>query len=161
MRHEAQSPTFRSDEAELIASAVRRHQKAMDNRRLIFGDELFFDPAWFILLDLFAAAIERKATTISIACVASGAPPTTALRYVATLVKRGLVIRSQDKLDARKQLLTLSAGAMMGMLEWVTTNLLAMPLNRREISNAQLILDDWQLCLTKLLQSAGYTVLRP
>jgi hypothetical protein len=40
---------------------------------------LFADPAWDMLLDLYAAEIEEQPVSVTSACIAAAAPATTAL----------------------------------------------------------------------------------
>lgn len=84
----------------LIAQRRRRDQ--------ILGAELFGEPIWDMLLDLFANAQEDREVSISSLCIASGAPTTSALRYIAMLVDRDLLIRRQDSRDGRRILMELS-----------------------------------------------------
>lgn len=81
------------------------------SRRLrdgLFPPHLFGEPAWDILLDLFAAETEGKAVDVSSACVAAAVPQTTALRYVARLETAGLVRRTPVASDRRRSLLNLT-----------------------------------------------------
>jgi predicted transcriptional regulator len=55
---------------------------------------LFGEPAWDILLDLFASEAEGKSVSISSACLAAAVPMTTALRWVSRLEEEGLIERS-------------------------------------------------------------------
>jgi len=73
-----------------------------------FKNDLFGDPAWDILLDLFVQKSAGKRVSITSACIASGTPPTTGLRWVALLVEEGLVIREGDEVDRRRAFLRLS-----------------------------------------------------
>ncbi len=47
---------------------------------------LFGEPAWDILLDLFASEAEHIDVSVSSACLAAGVPATTAHRYLIELV---------------------------------------------------------------------------
>lgn len=84
----------------LLAQRRRREQ--------IFGTDLFGEPIWDMLLDLFASAREEREVSISSLCIASGAPTTSALRHIAALVDRGLLLRRQDARDGRRVLMELS-----------------------------------------------------
>lgn len=77
-------------------------------REQLLGEDLFGEPVWDILLDLFASAREGKEVSISSLCIASGAPTTSALRYITMLVDRGLLTRSKDVRDGRRILIDLS-----------------------------------------------------
>lgn len=84
----------------LLAQRRRREQ--------ILGADLFGEPIWDMFLDLFANAAEGRQVSVSSLCIASGAPTTTALRYIATLVDRGLLLRTHDARDGRRVLIELS-----------------------------------------------------
>lgn len=85
-----------------LASLARQLQKESAARDAVLPIDVFSDPAWHILLDLFAAEMEGKRISISSACIASGAPSTTALRYITMLVRRGAIERSKDQRDGRR-----------------------------------------------------------
>lgn len=77
-----------------------------------FGDDLFFDPAWSIMLELYVHYRQQTATSITSLCVAAKIPPSTGLRWVALLEKRGLVTREADPFDRRKSYARLTAEAI-------------------------------------------------
>lgn len=77
-------------------------------RKTYFPTDLLGEPCWDMLLDLAAARLEQKTISASSACIASGVPPTTALRWLNELEKRGLVIRIADKNDGRRSLVEIS-----------------------------------------------------
>lgn len=61
-------------------------------RDAFLGDgALFGEPAWDIMLDLFAAAEEGRPTTASTACTAAAVPASTGLRYLNSMIKLGLL----------------------------------------------------------------------
>jgi hypothetical protein len=72
------------------------------------GAELFADPAWDMLLDLFVQEVRGRSIDISSLCMAAAAPPTTALRYVGNLVRAGLIVRVPDKRDGRRHVVQLT-----------------------------------------------------
>jgi DNA-binding MarR family transcriptional regulator len=80
-------------------------------RREALGANLFSDPAWDMLLALFAAAERGEALSVSQLCAASSVAQTTALRWVDSLEAAGLVSRGLDPADARRTLLALSPTA--------------------------------------------------
>ncbi|WP_375288464.1 winged helix DNA-binding protein [Sphingomonas sp.] len=82
--------------------------KARTNRNQVFGDELFAEPAWDILLDLYANFRLNRTVTIGDLCVASRAPMSTALRWLGLLERRKLVSRTADPLDRRRAFITLT-----------------------------------------------------
>ncbi len=87
--------------ADLIEIAKRRS-------RLISAANLFADPAWFILLDLFVRQHSGLDTSVSSACHASFSPVTTALRHIAILTERNIIVRRFDPRDQRRVYLELT-----------------------------------------------------
>lgn len=74
-------------------------RKARDDA---FGDDLFFDPAWSILLELYLHHRQRTAVSVTSLCLGAKIPPSTGLRWMAVLEKRGLIVRESDPFDRRK-----------------------------------------------------------
>ncbi len=81
---------------------VRKLLKSRRKRELIFADGLFADPAWDIMLDLYAAHYERRSVSVSSLCIASAVPATTALRWIKSMTDDGLLEREADKDDGRR-----------------------------------------------------------
>lgn len=85
-------------------------------RTSIFGNaDLFSEPAWDILLDLFIANAEDKDVSVSSACIGSAAPPTTGLRWLGVLTEEGLVKRENDPEDNRRVLVKLTPAGQLAM----------------------------------------------
>lgn len=84
-------------------------------RERFFDTDLFGEPGWDMLLDLYEHAERGKAVSVSSACIAASVPPTTALRWIAVLVQRGLVDSFNDPLDRRRRFLNLSVEARSSM----------------------------------------------
>lgn len=92
------------------AYALRRKRAA------IFGNpDLFGEPAWDILLDLFIAQGEGKPVSVSSACIGSAAPATTGLRWLGVLADEGLVVRENDPEDHRRVLVRLTPAGRAAM----------------------------------------------
>jgi hypothetical protein len=95
---------------------------AIRSRRLrgqFFQGELFADPAWDMLLDLFASELERRQVSVSSLCIAAAVPPTTALRWIGTLHDAGLFERKADPTDRRRAYIALSTKALEGMRSYL------------------------------------------
>jgi len=95
--------------------AVRRMLRQRQQRARFFDAELFADPAWDMLLDLTAARAERKRVSVTSLCIASGVPPTTALRWISQMTRAGLFERIEDTLDRRRAFIGLTDRAADGM----------------------------------------------
>ncbi len=92
------------------AYALRR------KRHAIFGNpDLFGEPAWDILLDLFIAQGEGKTVSVSSACIGSASPATTGLRWLGVLADEGLVVRENDPEDHRRVLVRLTPAGQTAM----------------------------------------------
>jgi len=90
------------EQARASASFVRAVIRARRMRDEYLDDGLFADPAWDILLDLFAARLERRPVSVSSLCVAAAVPATTALRWIDVLELKGHVTKMADPKDRRR-----------------------------------------------------------
>ena len=81
---------------------VRFELAARRRRENLFPPELFGEPAWDMLLDLYVAACSDRRVAISSACIAAAVPATTALRHIKILEQAGLVARQPDSADGRR-----------------------------------------------------------
>jgi DNA-binding MarR family transcriptional regulator len=97
------------------AGAVRAFIRARRLREQYFESELFADPAWDMLLDLYAARLEKQRVAVSSLCIAAAVPATTALRWIKTLTDLGLLVRASDPQDGRRVYIELSANAAARM----------------------------------------------
>ena len=104
-----------------VSSAdVRRLIRLRRERDGLFDEGLFADPAWDVLLELYAAHLEGNRVSISSACIAATVPGTTALRWITTLVDRGLVTRQDDQFDRRRSFVSLTPRAREKMAAFFT-----------------------------------------
>ncbi len=87
---------------------VRRIIRQRQLRARFFDGDLFADPAWDMLLDLTAARAEHARVSVTSLCIASGVPPTTALRWIGQMIDAGLLERVEDETDRRRAFITLT-----------------------------------------------------
>lgn len=111
--YQAEPPAIR--DSRMTASDFRRVIRARRLRARFFGDVLFADPAWDMLLDLAAARLEGGVVAVSSLCIASAVPPTTALRWIRVMSDLGLLVRSADPIDGRRMFIGLSDDAARSM----------------------------------------------
>lgn len=97
---------------------VRRIIRQRQLRGQFFDGRLFADPAWDILLDLTAARAEHVRVSVTSACIASGVPPTTALRWIGQMTEAGLLERVRDDVDRRRAFVALSDAAADAMARY-------------------------------------------
>ncbi|WP_174274013.1 winged helix DNA-binding protein [Sphingomonas bacterium] len=98
-----------------VTQFVRAELKARACRGQIFDTDLFRDPAWDMLLDLYDAHSAGRVISVSSLCIAANVPATTGLRYVAAMEREGLVSRRRDKSDHRRVLIEASPSALAGV----------------------------------------------
>ncbi len=97
---------------------IRRILRQRQQRSRYFPGELFADPAWDMLLDLTAARAEHQRVSVTSLCIASGVPPTTALRWIGQMTHAGLLERVEDTSDRRRAFIALSDMAAEGMAHY-------------------------------------------
>jgi len=115
-------PEFKTElrAGKVFGAEIRAAIRARRLRGQYFEGELFADPAWDMLLDLYAAALERRRVSVSSLCIAASVPPTTALRWIGTMHDAGLFERHADPIDRRRAYIGLSAKAVGAMQGYVT-----------------------------------------
>lgn len=95
--------------AHIDVELVRRAIRARRLREGYFSPELFADPAWDMLLDLFRAELAQHRVSVSSLCSAAAVPATTALRWIKRMTNEGLLVRTADPYDGRRVFVELSA----------------------------------------------------
>jgi len=94
-----------------LQRAKEYYRKRRLRERMFADPNLFADPAWDILIDLYIASEEGRGISISSACIASAVPITTALRWIKILEQGGHISRHEDPSDARRVLMALTESA--------------------------------------------------
>ena len=94
------------DNPERLSNAAGKIYRMRRARDRYLPKELTGEPAWDILLALYAE--EPAKLPVSSLCFGSGAPQTTALRWIGVLGKSGLIERTQHPRDASVLLLSLT-----------------------------------------------------
>lgn len=102
---------------ETLRGQLRREIKARRLRERMLPGGLFADPAWDTLLDLTLARLESRQTPVSSLCIAAAVPTTTALRWIKTLLDRGLIERRPDPDDRRRHYIHVSDEAFAMMMQ--------------------------------------------
>lgn len=105
---------FSLPDPQLVRRIIRQRQL----RARFFDGDLFADPAWDILLDLTAARAENVRVSVTSLCIASGVPPTTALRWIGQMTEAGLLARVEDRTDRRRAFIGLTESAADGMIRY-------------------------------------------
>lgn len=110
----ARTPRPPLPDPRLIRKIIRQRQL----RARYLDGELFADPAWDILLDLIAARAEHVRVSVTSLCMASGVPPSTALRWINRMTDDGLLERVDDEVDRRRAFVALTDRAAEAMARY-------------------------------------------
>lgn len=86
----------------MLSWFAREEYEERRRRRDYFDENLFGEPSWDILLDLFSSQVIGRRISVSSACIASCVPQSTALRWLQVLINRGLIVRVRDSADGRR-----------------------------------------------------------
>jgi DNA-binding MarR family transcriptional regulator len=117
-----------ADAAELVSQIIRARQK----RATFFGSELFADPAWDIMLELFLGQLTQRKMAASDLSIATPVPMSTALRWVEKLAEGGWIRRRPDPSDYRRMFVELSAQGSAAMQAWIDELVESQPQRARD-----------------------------
>lgn len=106
--------------SDIDAAVVRQVIRARRLRDRHFGNGIFEDPAWDMMLDLFAAHIEKAQVSVSSLCIAAAVAPTTALRWIGKMTQAGLFVRRPDPFDRRRAFMELAPGGVSAMRAYIS-----------------------------------------
>jgi DNA-binding MarR family transcriptional regulator len=101
------------------AALVKRLIRTRAQRAKFFPRGLFSEPAWEMLLELYAAEFAQRRVSVSQLCVTARLPATTGLRWLSTLEASRLVIRIADPLDARRSFVSLTSEGLRSMESFI------------------------------------------
>ena len=120
-RGSARAPSdFTPSQTEVLVGLIAARRER--NRRFSGRLGVFSDPAWDILVDLLDGSLKGVPISVTSACIASGVPHTTALRYIRILEDNGMISRGPDPKDGRRVYLELTAGCwreVHGYVVWL------------------------------------------
>lgn len=126
-----EGPQVRKDTpAEASPDPVARKRAGLANLKTIrraraehFPSELFSDPCWEMLLDLYDASLAAAEVTVTSLGAASGVPLTTALRRMEALQNHGLIARNEDAADKRRTIVRLTPSGLQAVENFFETYL--------------------------------------
>jgi CheY-like chemotaxis protein len=126
----AQLPPDAGAKAAKDLDPLERKRAALANLRTMrrtraryFPSDLFSDPCWEMLLDLYDARLAGAEVTVTSLGAASGVPLTTALRRMDTLQGHGLIARVEDAGDKRRTIIRLTAPGFQAVESFFETYL--------------------------------------
>jgi hypothetical protein len=112
-----------------IAQAIYRARRRRDK---FFDRDLFADPTWDMLLDLFVNQVRGVRVSVTSLTLAACIASTTGLRCIRILVERELVSRIRAPDDARLVLLELTPRGFQLMRQYLSDGIL-----RRDVPTAE------------------------
>lgn len=107
---------------DLALSNARRTARRRLLRRHIVGSRKYLgEPAWDMLIDLFIQHCQEKKISTGDLCVSSSLPLSTALRLVQRMCDDGLIHKTADTTDGRRQFVELNPDLAWRLLAYFGT----------------------------------------
>lgn len=97
------------------AEALEKLREVRRVRRNYLPEELFADPCWDVLLDLYEARLSSTQVSLTALGATAGVPMSTALRRIAELRQHGLVERTEDTVDKRRSFVALTRQGLQAL----------------------------------------------
>ncbi|WP_430444445.1 hypothetical protein [Sphingorhabdus contaminans] len=107
-----------NDDNKMLTVFVSRYMENRNLRNKMISQDLFSDPCWDILMDVFSARLNDKNISVSAVATAGNMPHTTGLRYIDTLEKIGYIYRERDDWDGRRIFVKMSDDTFRMMKEY-------------------------------------------
>lgn len=111
----AGAPTTVREDQPVTEKAIRSLIRLRRNRDHFFGAEMFADPAWDILLELYASELGQQRVSVTSLCSCAAVPATTALRWISALQEKQFIERRPDPLDGRRHFISLTDKGLEAM----------------------------------------------
>ena len=100
-----------NDRCELRSRVFELLEQEKQRQELI-GGMLFSNPAWIIVLDLFASYIENRPVTVGDAVLVGGIPRSTGSRLIRALEAQDIIYIKCDQSDRRRSIIQLTPTAI-------------------------------------------------
>lgn len=108
---------FRESKAALLKKAEKIYKFRRQREKTFASGDLFGDPGWDILLDLYISHLKGIFISVTSACSAAQVPLTTGLRWLTEMEKENLIERAFDEKDHRRRWVRLTPVAIKKMTE--------------------------------------------
>jgi hypothetical protein len=108
---------FSDEKLGTIATSMYR---ARIHRANQFNPDLFGEPAWDMLLDLFIHRIGGRRVSTTSLCMGGNVPQSTGLRHIARLEEEGLVVRWTPPDDQRLVLVDFTPNGFRRMRDYIS-----------------------------------------
>lgn len=121
VRSQPKSEAWTDVNKQFILTKTIEFYRERRRRERLFSHDLFGEPAWDILLDLFSAHLQNKRISVTSVCIAANVAPTTALRWISELEENYLVERFDSDTDRRVKWVKLTDSASKLMFNYFST----------------------------------------
>lgn len=101
-----------------FAEIAKSQYSARRVRERFFEKKIFGEPAWDMLLELYASELNDEKISTSNLILSSSAPNSTALRWMKHLEDQGLVIKKSSNIDGRVQYQRITNVGFDGMTKY-------------------------------------------
>ena len=118
VENEIKGDIFDNESDFYLNAFVIRYMENRNLRNKMISQELFSDPCWDILMDVFSARLNEKNISVSAVATAGNMSHTTGLRYIDTLEKIGYIYRERDDWDGRRIFVKISDETFTMMKEY-------------------------------------------
>ena len=113
----------RAEPSARVETAVETARRAYNERKVrpnfVGNGDMFGEPAWDMLLDLFISQANEEEVTVKAGCLHADIPPTTTIRWLKVLEQNGLIMSHVDPADPKQHLIHLTATGYEGMLRYL------------------------------------------
>jgi DNA-binding transcriptional ArsR family regulator len=101
-----------------LETAERAYKERLKRTDFVGHKELFGEPAWDMLLDLFIRQSKSEEISVKSACLNADMPAPTVARWIKVLESNGLIISQQDPGDEMRSLINLTQAGYEAMLRY-------------------------------------------
>ena len=115
----AREPAAIQVDSDLWLIAAEDLYRERRQRSEFFPDDLFGEPAWDMLLDLYIAEKKNERISVTSACLGGAVPCATGIRWLRMLEQLGLVEREHDRADGRRKFVRLSSMGYARMTAYI------------------------------------------
>jgi len=102
-------------DTETLVHLAQQEYASRRNRERCFAANIFAEPAWDMLLDLYVQLHRGRPVSIHSLCIAAAVPATTALRWIGKLDDCGLAARERSGGENRVLHVALTARGLAAM----------------------------------------------
>ncbi len=96
------------DDARALCNAEAVVRRRILRKQLIGNAELFGEPAWDMLIDLFIHECRGQQLSMSSLCATAGIPTSSAMKLAQRLCEAGILERTPDVFDGRRTLMKIA-----------------------------------------------------